>query len=39
MNQELEKIVGIVQAKDLTFEYIRRDETLKALQQQLTTLI
>lgn len=26
MNQELEKIVGIVQAKDLTFEYIRRDE-------------
>lgn len=26
MKQELEKIVGIVQAKDLTFEYIRRDE-------------
>lgn len=26
MYQELEKIVGIVQAKDLTFEYIRRDE-------------
>lgn len=26
MNHELEKIVGIVQAKDLTFEYIRRDE-------------
>lgn len=26
MNQELEKIVAIVQAKDLTFEYIRRDE-------------
>lgn len=26
MNQKLEKIVGIVQAKDLTFEYIRRDE-------------
>lgn len=26
MNQELEKKVGIVQAKDLTFEYIRRDE-------------
>ncbi len=26
MNQELEKIVGIVQAKNLTFEYIRRDE-------------
>lgn len=26
MNQELEKIVGIVQAKDLTFGYIRRDE-------------
>jgi len=26
VNQELEKIVGIVQAKDLTFEYIRRDE-------------
>lgn len=26
MNQELEKIVGIVQAKDLRFEYIRRDE-------------
>lgn len=26
MNQELEKIVGIVKAKDLTFEYIRRDE-------------
>lgn len=26
MNQEVEKIVGIVQAKDLTFEYIRRDE-------------
>ena len=26
MNQELEKIVGIVHAKDLTFEYIRRDE-------------
>ena len=26
MNQELEKIVGIAQAKDLTFEYIRRDE-------------
>ena len=26
MNQEMEKIVGIVQAKDLTFEYIRRDE-------------
>ena len=26
MNQEFEKIVGIVQAKDLTFEYIRRDE-------------
>ncbi len=26
MNQELEKIVRIVQAKDLTFEYIRRDE-------------
>ena len=26
MNHELEKIVGIVQAKDLTFEYIIRDE-------------
>ena len=26
MNQELEKIVGIVQAKDVTFEYRRRDE-------------
>ena len=26
MSQELEKIVGIVQAKDLTCEYIRRDE-------------
>ncbi len=26
MNKKLEKIVGIVQAKDLTFEYIRRDE-------------
>ena len=26
MNQELEKRVGIVHAKDLTFEYIRRDE-------------